>query len=234
MYKLRTSLLASPRCVVVALVVFLAGCSPAEPDLSEGTESAAPEPLTETEVKRIAREEALELLAAELEAQRQAENLRLQQKNPAKTHDVAIEAESILEAKSRRENGYLLLTPAERQRADEIRELLRTDGLAGFAERPADLRWAWYEEGHDALEADLLAAGASPPAEWAEATELFGLEGARLLDFWCADPIEALGRIALARELQSGAALTDEIIRFARIDPLVRPLLLARLRNAEP
>ena len=80
----------------------------------------------------------------------------------------------------------------------------------------------------------MLAAAESPPAGWLEATELFGLKGARLLDFWCGDPIDALGRIALARELQSGAAITEEMIRLARTDPLVRPLLLERLRNVEP
>jgi hypothetical protein len=220
--------------IAIAVLVGLAGCSPPEPEASGNSESNLPELLTETDVERIAREEALAIVAAEFEAQRQAEHLKLQQKKPTKTHDVAVEAETILEAKSRRENGYLLLTSAERQRANEIRELLRTDGLAGFANRPADLRWAWYEEGHDALEADMLAAAASPPVGWLEATELFGLEGARLLDFWCEDPIEALGRIALARELQRGAAITEEMIRLARTDPLVRPLLLERLRNDEP
>ncbi len=234
MHWLRTGCLAIPKLIAAALLVGLAGCLPPEPDVSESSESTSPEPLTEADVERIAREEALDVVAAELEAQRQAENLKLQQKKPTKTHEVAVEAETILATKSRRENGYLLLTPAERQRADEIREVLRTDGLAGFSDRPADLRWAWYEEGHDALEADMLAAAASPPAGWLEATELFGLEGARLLDYWCADPIEALGRIALARELQRGAALTEEMIRLARTDPLVRPLLVERLRNVEP
>jgi hypothetical protein len=234
MYWLWTRFLGISELFAVALVVALAGCSPAEPDVSESSESTSPEPLTEGDVERIARDEALDVLAAEFEAQRQEETRKLQHKKPAKTHDDAVEAETILETKSRREMGYLLLTPAERQRADEIREVLRTNGLAGFADRPADLRWAWYGEGHDALEGDMLAAAESPPAGWLEAAELFGLEGPRLLDFWCEDPIEALGRIALARELQRGAAITEEMIRFGRTDPLVRPLLIERLRNIEP
>ena len=222
------------RSIAAFLYVAMIGCSAAE-QLPSETDSSTPPALNEDEVRGIARAAAFEAIAvAERDAKRQAN--QEERANAAKapsTHEAAIEAESILEAKSRRENGYLLLTPSERQRVDEIRTRLQEEGLSGFSNRHPDLRWGWYGEGRDALEADLLVAVESPPADWAVATELFGLKGASLLDFWCGDLVEALDRIALAQELRSGGDLTDEIIRLGREDPLVRPVLLERLKNAQ-
>lgn len=220
------------RAVATLLCAALMGCTAADQPPSE-----APPPtltaLTEDEVARIARAAAFEVLAAEADAKRKAD----QGDQPAeiakanRVQEAATEAESILAAKSRRENGYRLLTASERQRVDAIRETLNTGGLAAFSERHPDLMWGWYGEGRDALEADLLKAVETPPPAWLEATELFGLEGARLLDFWCDDLLETLGRLALAQELRSGAAVTEEMIRLGRVDPLVRPLLIERLKN---
>jgi hypothetical protein len=223
------------RSIATFLCVALVGCSSAEQLPSEAPSPASPA-LTEAEVRLIARAAAFDVVAAaERDAKRQRD--QQEQENAAiaqaqRAHEGAIAAESILEAKSRRENGYLLLTASERQRVDEIREALQVEGLAAFSNRHPDLRWGWYGEGRDALEADLLKAVESPPAAWLEATELFGLEGASLLDFWCDDLLESLGRLALAQELQSGGDLTDEMIRLGREDPLVRPLLIERLKNA--
>lgn len=226
---------AMMKSIVTLVCITVIGCSSAE-QLPSEVPSTTSDALTETEVERIAREAALEVIAeAERDAQRQAEqqqvNATIAKSQPV--HEAAIEAESILEARSRRENGYLLLTATERQRVDEIRNRHQEEGLAGFSNRHPDLRWGWYGEGRDALEADLLQAVESPPAEWSEATELFGLEGISLLDFWCADLVEALDRIALAQELRSGGELTDELIRLGREDPLVRPVLIERLKNAQ-
>jgi hypothetical protein len=210
------------------------GCSSAEQLPSVAPPSTEPA-LTDADVRRIARAEAFDVGAAERDTQRQAEK---EQGNAAAAkvrpiHEAAMEAESILEARSRRENGYLLLTATERQRVDDIRRRLQEEGLAGFSNRHPDLRWGWYGEGRDALEADLLEAVESPPADWSAATELFGLEGASLLDFWCADLVEALDRIALAQELRSGGELTDELVRLGREDPLVRPVLIERLKSGK-
>ena len=54
-----------------------------------------------------------------------------------------------------------------------------------------------------------------------------------MLDFWCEDLIESLGRLALAQELVKSEELTDEMIRLGRDDPLVRPVLIERLKNAK-
>jgi hypothetical protein len=169
--------------------------------------------------------------AAEAEAKRRKDQQTATVAPAGRAQEAVSEAESILAAKSRRENGYRLLTASERQRVDAIRATLNNEGLAAFSERHPDLRWGWYGEGRDALEADLLQAVKSPPPAWLEATEVFGLQGAALLDFWCDDLLDSLGRLALAQELRSGAELTDEMIRFGRVDPLVRPLLLERLNN---
>jgi hypothetical protein len=228
---------------LVAAVLF--GCSPAAPprEIASPVDAGSnPPTLSEADVREIARMTAEEVVArafhdAEKRAQPSKTNGQTSPDPEAlllqEAARIAAEQEAAANALARRQEAYAMLVESERRRVDAIREQIENEGLARVP--PEDVQWAWHGDGRDCLADELLVAAAKPPPESDAVTiNLLALEGSRLIEFYCLDPLAQLERIDLARQLRApDADIPDEVIVRSRHDPFLKPLI-AEYMKARP
>ncbi len=216
------------------------GCSKAESLPPESIEAVSP--LTETEIRDIARntaEQAVIRIRREEQSKAKAEQ---QQRAKAASEEAQLvrqtaestEEQAAIEAVNRSEQAYWLLVPSERLRVDAIREQIAKEGLARLDHE--DVQWAWQGEGQDCLKLELLtAADKQLPAVEADTASL-RLTNTGLIEFYCLDPLEQLRRLQWAKRFVEGDdSIPEETIVEFRRDPflatLVRDYMMQRRKQ---
>jgi hypothetical protein len=220
-------------CITASLLIL--GCTAHEP---VAVESPRPEAsLSEQDVRDIAEEVAEEVIARAGErevsraAQEQKPSTNAIDEQALLQHEAAAAAEeqALAEAVERSEEAYWLLVPSERKRVDAIRERLAKVGLTRLEHE--DIQWAWHGDGHDCLQAELLAAARKSQDQLEADTAALGLTDGGLIEFFCLEPLEQLRRLHLAQRFIAGDAIEEGVIIEFRRDPFMRKLVTQYMKG---
>lgn len=139
---------------------------------------------------------------------------------------------------TRAKKSYDYLTDSEQKRVDRIREKLNQTDLqmvgpgsnSGLSRR--ELEWAWNGEGHDALMDDLLQAAIRSNSIPKESIDLFKLTPSQIVEYSTRPPKELLSANLHAQWLQDETKeLPDRVLQKWREDPLLKPLVEARIKR---
>jgi hypothetical protein len=223
------------RSFCISVLLLILGCTVHEPVAVESPRSEAA--LTEQDVRDIAEEVAEEVVARtgqneeKRAAQEQKPGTNASDEQALLQHEAAAAAEkqALAEAVERSEEAYWLLVPSERKRVDAIRERLAKVGLNKLEHE--DIHWAWHGDGHDCLQAELLAAARKSQDQLEADTAALGLTDSGLIEFFCLEPLEQLRRLHLAQRFIAGDSVEEELVIEARRDPFMRKLVIQYMKD---